>query len=229
MQNKTILSILLLTSIGFVTLEARKKVHLNDPLLNLVDGVPGAMDAVTFKQCFDTWSVINNIQYKNQYDLEGKKITFKDLVVEEVAHKKNLAAFATQAGKETAVKTPADIAKKTTALQITLQKIKEDFKEKTAHLMLAGENPSAKATNQKLVKLWIKNNKRNDSLLNSWDTSNEHELLENADCKGFFVFLNDLKGFLEDMMYSCEKARKSFKEQCLKKDDYDSFDKFFTN
>lgn len=220
-----ILSILLLTSIGFVKLQARKKVHLNDPLLHLVDGIAGAMDAVTFKQCFDTWTVINKIQYTNLYEFEEKKITFKDLVIEEVTHKKNLAAAAINSDPKPSI----DLHKKTEVLRTTLQKIKEHFKEKTAHLMMAGDNPSIKATNQKLVKLWIKNNKRHDSLLNSWDTTNEHELLQNADCKAFFVFLNDLKGFLEDMMYSCEKARKSFKEQCLKKEDYASFDKFFTN
>jgi hypothetical protein len=214
MNRKFILSILLLTSLSF-GLQARTKMDLEDPILHLVDGIPGAMDAVSFKKCFDTWSVINNVQYKSTYSLDTLKTTLKDLVIKEQQYKKRGLL---------------KIAPEYAQLLKTLIEIKQDFIKETSSLLnQAKSTPAEEENNRKLVALWIKKQKRTDSLLASWGTEEETALLKKADSKTFFVFLNDLKYFLEDLMYSCNKARALFKKECLQESDYASFDKFFTN
>ena len=212
--KKVVFPLLLLTSFSFISLHGRDKVHLNDPLLQLVDGMPGAMDAASFKKCFDSWGIINSVQYKDQYALLGKQTTFKDIVMKEYAFtKKGIAKDDAQYK----------------ALLATLAIIKKQFKTKMAALLTQAESETTKETNKKLVNLWLKNHNKKDSILSSWGESNQDEILDKANAQKFFVFLNDLKHFLEDLMYSCKKARKSFKEQCLKESDYNAFEKFFTN
>ncbi|MFT6765498.1 MAG: hypothetical protein ACJAZS_000376 [Alteromonas naphthalenivorans] len=214
MNKKLVLSILLLTSLSF-GLKARVKMDLEDPILQLVDGVPGAMDAYSFKKCFDTWSVINNVQYKKPYAIDSITTTLKDLVIKEQKYI-----------KLGTLKTDPDYAQ----LLTTLVEIKKDFITETTNLLdQAKSTDQEEENNRKLVALWIKKQKRTNSLLASWGTEEETALLEKADSKTFFVFLNDLKYFLEDLMYSCKKSRTMFKEECLKKSDHASFDKFFTN
>ena len=214
-KQSFILPIILLTSLSFSLLQARTKVDLEDPVLHLVDGIPGAMDAASLKQCFDTWAVINNVQFKDTYTLGSEKLTFKDIVIREQQYK----------AKKLSTNSP-----EYKALLKTLSEVKELFASKTAHLLESAEsNAAQEENNKKLVQLWIKKHNRTNSLLASWGTTEETELLEKADTKTFFVFLNDLKYFLEDLMYSCKKARTAFKNECLKQEDHAAFDKFFTN
>lgn len=214
MNKNLFFSIILLTSLSF-NVQARTKLDLEDPLLRIVDGIPGAMDAVAFKQCFDTWSVINDVQYKNTYVSNEKSMTLKDVVIKEKQYKAQ-GILKTDSGY--------------TQLLKTLEIIKDDFSAKTTALLeQAKSTPKEEENNKKLIQLWIKKQKRTDSLLATWGSVDEKTLLASADCKTFFVFLNDLKYFLEDLMFSCKKARTAFKQECLKESDHDSFEKFFTN
>lgn len=210
--KKIFLPLLLLTSFSFV--QSREKTDLNNPLLKIVDGVPGAMDAVSFKKCFDSWSVINNVQYKDLYTLLDKQITLKEAVMLEHSYKTKNVSTETAHYK---------------ALSATLVTIKKQFKDKMAPLLDQAESQSSKDTNRKLVNLWLEQQNKTTSLLSSWGATDQDAQLQKTDAKAFFVFLNDLKYFLEDLMYSCKKARKQFKEQCLKESDYATFEKFFTN
>lgn len=213
-MKKLFLSIILLTTFS-VELQARTKLDLQDPLLQIVDGIPGAMDATAFKKCFDTWSIINDVQYKNRYQLNKIPTTLKNLVIKEQQYK-----------KQGVLKTDSEYAQ----LLKTLATIKDDFSSKTTALLdQAKSNKKEEENNKKLIQLWIKKQKRTDSLLATWGSVDEKTLLSSADSKTFFIFLNDLKFFLEDLMYSCKKARTAFKKECLKETDHASFEKFFTN
>lgn len=214
MNKKIFLSIILLTSFS-ARLDASKTIKLEDPVLQLVDGISGAMDAVSINKCFKTWSIITEIQYTKKYDLEGQQVTLKDIVLLDARYKKEGI--------------PLD-SPHYQALQETLKNIKDDFTKETQPLLKEAEsNPIQKQNNKKLVDLYTKTAQLVDSLLNSWGQVNETELLEKADSKTFFVFLNHLKGFLKSLMFSCVKARTMFKKECLKEADHASFDAFFTN
>ncbi len=214
MNKKIFLSIILLTSFA-PKLFPSTMVKIEDPILQLVDGIPGAMDAVALKKCFDTWKVIDTIQYKKTYDLDGKQVTLRDLVVLEMKYKKENVAADTPEYK---------------ALEKTLKVVKVEFSKATQPLLKDVENdPVQKENNQKLVALYTKITKLVNSLLSSWGKADETELLAASDTKEFFIFLNHLKGFLRSLMYSCVKARTLFKKECLKKEDHAAFDKFFTN
>lgn len=211
-MKKLFLSIILLTTFS-VGLQASKMVDLKDPILKIVDGVPGAMDAVSLKKCFDTWSVINKIQYQNFYDLDGKQVTLKDVVILEEGYKKNHIS-------------PDNPKYK--SLQKVLKTIKSDFIQATQPLLKDTENNATqKENNLKLVALYTKIANLVNSLLSSWGKADEAILLEKADSKTFFIFLNHLKGFLKSLMFSCNKARTMFKKECLKEEDHAAFDKFF--
>lgn len=213
MNKKFFLSIILLTT--FAPKLFAGMVKIEDPVLKLVDGIPGAMDAVALKKCFDTWKVIDTIQYKKTYDLQGKQVTLKELVILEMKYNKEKVAHNSPEYK---------------ALKETLKKAKTEFSKATQPLLKDAESdPIQKENNQKLVALYTKITKLVNSLLNSWGKADETELLEAADTKAFFVFLNHLKGFLRSLMYSCTKARTMFKKECLKEQDHAAFDKFFTN
>ena len=212
MNKKLFLSIILLTSFA-PKLLANSMVKIEDPVLNLVDGIPGAMDASSIKKCFETWRVIDTIQYTKKYDLNGKKVTLKELVILEAQYKKN--------------KTSPD-SSEYKALQKTLKNVKAEFSKATQPLLKKAESNSIqKENNLKLIALYTKISKLAQSLLNSWGKTDEAELLAQADTKTFFIFLNHLKGFLKSLMYSCTKARTMFKKECLKESDHAAFDKFF--
>lgn len=211
-MKRLFLSIILLAPFT-ANVHASTTLKLNDPLLELVDGIPGAMDATAFSKCFKTWTTINSIQYSKKYDLDGKQVTLKDVVVLQAKYKKESIATDSKQYK---------------ALIKTLDAIKVDFTKETQPLLKEAESNSVqKEQNKKLVDLYTKQASIVDSILSSWGQINETELLAKADSKEFFVFLNHLKGFLKSLMYSCLKARTAFKKECLKETDHESFNKFF--
>jgi len=214
MNKKLFLSIILLTAFS-VGLRASKTIQLQDPVLQLVDGIPGAMEAGAINKCFKTWTDITKIQYEHTYNLNGKQVTLKDVVILEAQYKKNGIPLNSPQYQ---------------ALQKTLTAIKADFTKDTEPLLKEAEsNPVQKQNNKKLVDIYTKKTQLVDSLLNSWGQVDATELLDKADSKTFFVFLNHLKGFLKSLMFSCVKARTMFKKECLKEADHASFDTFFTN
>lgn len=211
MNKKFFLSIILLTT--FAPRVFPSMVKIDDPVLKLVDGIPGAMDATSLKKCFDTWKVIDTIQYTKTYDLNGKRVTLKDLVMLEIKYNKEKVAAESPEYK---------------ALKEALKKAKEEFYNATQPLLKDAESdPIQKENNQKLVALYTKIANLVNSLLDSWGKADEGDLLKAADAKTFFIFLNHLKGFLRSLMYSCTKARTMFKKECLKEEDHAAFDKFF--
>ena len=194
----------------------RKFIKLTHWAIDLVDGIPGALDENAMLDSLKTRNYINKLlrgtpdpktkTFKKDYTLDGKGVSLDDMVkLEEEAFKKGEQL--SEAYKE------------------CLAKMKHDFKVFTKPLLDDAEE--AKETNMKLIKEWTKLAGREESLLLHWGKIDEEATLKAASAKEFRKFCVDLKEFLHDLMYSCPKARMQFKKAFLPEDEWDKFDKAF--
>lgn len=187
----------------------RKKTNFKElDLIKKVDGKYGMFDATSVHESLQALSKIKTIQYGERdkatqkrcgtYQLGDKLVTLQDIVMEE--HKLK---------KENVSKDDA----RWTALNAALTSIKDDFNAKMKSLRGAKEESEmAKSIKHKLISFFLKDQKRETSLMANADLPDEKKRLYEASATEFFVFLNDLSHFLEDMIESCTEAHKQYKE-----------------
>ena len=110
-----------------------------------------------------------------------------------------------------------------------LKALKNIFKKEAAPLLEKTKQPTIKKMNEKLIALWIERADRHNSILAHFGTEEELAALERASAREFFLFLNDLKSFLKDLMRNAPKACESYKKECLNPENYQAFDNFLNN
>jgi hypothetical protein len=102
-----------------------------------------------------------------------------------------------------------------TALQIMLNFMKHDFEKKSSKFI--EDATLFKKAMVELIQESCNKRGREDSLLLGWAKSEKGHEMEHfndhvLNFKDFYVFSSDLIGFLSDLMHSCPKAMKQFKE-----------------
>jgi hypothetical protein len=187
----------------------RKKTNFKElELIKKVDGKYGLFDAASVHESLQALSKIKAIQYGDRdkttqkrygtYHLGDKLVTLQDVVIEE--HKLK---------KENVSKDDA----RWTALNAALISIKDDFNVKMKTLRGAKEESDmAKNIKHKLISFFLKDQNRENSLMANADLPDEKKRLYDASATEFFMFLNDLSHFLEDMIESCSEAHNQYKE-----------------
>ncbi len=187
----------------------RKKTNFKDlELIKKVDGKYGFFDAKTVHESLQAIVELGKIRYgkkdkttqkrTGQYTFGDKLVTLQDLVIEE--HKLT---------KEGVAKNDP----RWTALTATLTAIKDDFN--VTMKTLRGEKKEsdmAKSIKHTLISFFLKDQNRETSLMANADLPDEKKRLYDASATEFFMFLNDLSHFLEDMVESCTEAHKQYKE-----------------
>lgn len=204
---------------NLVKVHRRKFIKLHHWAINLVDGIPGAIDENAILDSLKTRNYINKMlkgtpdaktkTYLKDYELDGKKVALNDLVKLE----------------EEAIKRSPHSPAHSESFKECLAKIKLDFKIFTQPLLEEAEE--ARDINMKLIKEWAKIAGREESMLLHWGAVDEEATLKAASAKEFHDFSVDLKEFLHDLMYSCPKARTQFKKAFLPENEWDKFDKAF--
>jgi len=117
-------------------------------------------------------------------------------------------------------------------LNACLLEMKEAFKKIQEPLLeKASKSSMQQKTSFELMNEWMKKAGREDSLLKYWGSKNQFEPLYQATATEFYQFCLDLKHFLEDLIYSCPKARELYKQIYLKSDPIKCahFDKAFAH
>src|SRR3989338_991324 len=69
-------------------LHARTKIYLDDNFLHMADGLPGVMDAMAFKECFDTRKHIITLMYTPLILQNHTLEPLKELVLKEIEYAK---------------------------------------------------------------------------------------------------------------------------------------------
>ncbi len=155
--------------------------------------------------------------YTKKYQLNGQPVGLHDLVkIEQNYAKMNINMEDPQHR----------------ALNDCLFQMKEDFKTIQEPLLeKASKSTIQQKTTQELMNEWIEKAGRQDSLLKHWGSKNQFEPLYKATAAEFYQFCLDLKHFLEDLIFSCPKARERYKLIVLKSDPEKCahFDKAFSN
>ncbi len=187
----------------------RKKTNFKElELIKKVDGKYGLFDATSVHESLQALSKIKAIQYgerdkttqkrNGHYHFGDKLVTLQDIVIEE--HK----LIKDKVAKDDT---------RWTALTVALNGIKDDFNAKMKALRNAKEeNEMAKSIKHKLIAFFLKDQNRETSLMANADLPDEKKRLYDASATEFFIFLNDLSHFLEDMIESCTEAHKQYKE-----------------
>lgn len=200
-------------SLSAAAKEPKKTAPLTHPLLKNIDGVEGEMDAYKIHEMI--W-LINEIKHihtgyyrmnKNgeldpkwpeskQFIFRGKKQTIKDLAELEA----NVDKFS--AAEKTEFAAVFQLAK--------------DYFDKVNGLLA----PEAQGTHPFMFKLaqeFCEKKHRPDSLLLAWNKGEEVELYRKTvtNFKIFQRFTTDLMLFLADIVVSCPKAYKAYKESNL--------------
>ncbi len=151
---------------------------------------------------------INEVQYgtlnkqtkkrEGTYSYDNKLVTLQDLVKEE--HRLT---------KENVTKPGT----RWTELNTALTQAKDDFNAKLKALRTSSDKESDMAKNMKdkLIAIFVKDQKRETSLLANSGKADEKEKMYAASATDFFHFLNDLKYFLEDLTDACPKAHEQYK------------------
>lgn len=190
----------------------RKKSKIDTPVIQAIDGT-GLMDAATFDDCYKTWGFIHGIQFKPQkISFQGKLVALKDLVIFEVKNK--------NIDKQSSLWQEFLVAKK---------QFIEWFTEETLKKKQSVESSSASEATKKIVDFWLEKQGITNSLLKNWGTPQEETSLYEATARELFSFLDDLRHFMEDFMYSCPKARADFERYLKNEDERKAFAKFFND
>ena len=153
-------------------------------------------------------------QHIGIFEFEGKKYTLKDLVMIEMDLQK----------KGTSKTDPAY-----QKFNKMLKELINLFKVKATPLIQKTKSPVNRAMNEKLVNYWLIHSGRKNSIITSFGADKEFEAMEKCSAKEFFLFLNDLKCFLKDLMHSAPKACTLYKKECLKPENYAAFDAFLNH
>jgi|GEM_PF-3592855 len=187
----------------------RKKTNFKElDLIKKVDGKYGFFDATSIHESLQALSKIKAIQYgerdkatqkrNGHYHFGDKLVTLQEIVIEE--------------NKLIKDKVAKDDTRWTTLI-VALDGIKDDFNAKMKELRNAKEESEiAKSIKHKLIAFFLKDQNRETSLMANADLPDERKRLYDASATEFFVFLNDLSHFLEDMIDSCPEAHKQYKE-----------------
>ncbi len=200
-----------------------QQVSFAGTILVKVDGILGILDAESINDCFSTCQkimhLINGIKdangnYVGIFEYEGKRYTLKDIVVLEL----NLI-------KTNVSKDHPEYIKYLTMLSL----IKEIFQKEAGPLLEKTKKPAVREMNKSFINIWITNANRSNSILKDFGTIDELAALERANAKEFFLFLNDLKCFLKDLMRNAPRACELYKKECLKPEDYGTFDHFINS
>ncbi len=170
-------------------------------------------------------------QIEKRYSLKGQECTLTNLVAEE--EKLNL----TFAEKEKAIIEKYNASHDEKAYQQELIEwqreydiekilINAELKKAIATFLLSTEVFVAqirlfKGLVCELIDLWCQHNNRPDSFLRQWtsmEANENEELKKNMDtCAKLHVFLTDLNSFLLDLVESCPRAFKDYKERIANK------------
>ena len=197
------------TAAAGATAHKRKKTNFKElEFIKKIDGKYGLFDGHSVHESFKAFSGIKRIQYgerdkttqkrSGQYRFGDKLVTLQDIVIEE--HKLT---------KEGVAKNDP----RWTTLTTALNAIKDDFT--VTMKTLRGEKEEsdmAKSIKHKLISFFLKDQNRETSLMANADLPDEKKRLYDASATEFFMFLNDLSHFLEDMIESCTEAHKQYKE-----------------
>lgn len=215
---KTQLTLFLLLSLPLLT---HTKTTTAQPVttfaqLDFVKVLDGSiMNAIEFQKLLKTWHDINDIQYKRMYALGEQQVTLKELVLKEHVH-------TTQHKDETAHTSTCPL------LADTLQTIKDDYltstkpseedeKKQQAHIEVF----------HKIVKVYLEHINKPNSTVKYLHEDTLDQKIKTLNAREFFIFLNEVKGLIKNIMYTCIKARESYKKQCIKTEDTQAFDEFF--
>ena len=191
---------------------ARVKIHLDDEFLKFADGLPGAMDARAFKECFDTRKQILALLHAPIIHEGRTLVALKELVIRELDYLKNNIA---------------QDSSEWIALQYNLSIIKTEFFKVTSQLHEELMHKDMQRTQYiRLIGLFAEKTNRKETLLKNLGKVEERAILEKTSAHDFFIFLHDLKIFLESLMDSTPKARKAYRAY-LSPDDQKIFDSFF--
>ena len=214
--ERVVLSIILLVSVQLLRADdkqshARTKIHLDDEFLKLADGLPGAMDARAFKECFDIRKHILVIMHIPLVYQDRILPTLKELAVREHSFLKNSSPESPEF-----ISLYQDLA----ALKILFFKSTHQLHEE---LM---QKDMQRVQYMRLINIFAEKINRKDTLLKNLGKADEHAILEKTSAREFFIFLHDLKIFLESLMDSAPKARKAYRAY-LSPDDQKVFDAFF--
>lgn len=199
-----------------------KKVSFHNTIFNKMDGVDGVVDAETIYDCFRTVQMVGQLLQGVVDPKTGKKMgvfvyqgthyTLKELVLMEDRLIKN----------NTKITDPEYVL-----LNNILKELKALFKQKSEPLLEKTKKPMIKAMNLKLIAIWIEQSGRHNSVLQHFGNDEvEMAALEQANTKEFYLFLNDLKCFLKDLIHSAPKACDMYKKECLQPADHEKFDAF---
>jgi hypothetical protein len=187
----------------------RKKTNFKElDLIKRVDGKYGFFDSTSVHESLQAILKLQEIRYgkkdktthkrSGSYTFGDKLVTLQDLVLEE--HKLT---------KEGVAKSDP----RWTTLTTALNAIKDDFNGKMKKLRGAKEESEiAKSIKHKLITFFLKDQNRETSLMANADLPDEKKRLYDASATEFFMFLNDLSHFLEDMIESCTEAHRQYKE-----------------
>ena len=210
MKKKIVLSLALLCSesscfadapiaavAGAAHTRTRTDFKEHSDVIKLVDGV--LIKAAEIHDSLKAVQVIHNVQYITTYDYNGTKMTLKELVKKE--HELTCQGV---------TKTDAQWIELTKAITLA----KDDFNAKLKSLRKGDEKETDMQRNMKLklISIFLKDQKRDGSLLANADKADEKEKMYAASGTEFFMFLNDLKHFLEDLTHSCTRAHAEYKE-----------------
>lgn len=197
------------TAIAGAAAHKRKKTNFKElELIKKVDGKYGFFDATSVHESLQAIFKLQEIRHgkkdkatqkrTGRYTFGDKLVTLQDIVIEE--HKLT---------KEGVAKNDP----RWTALTTALTAIKDDFNDSMKKLRgTKEESDIAKNIKHKLIAFFLKDQKRETSLMANADLPDEKKRLYDASATEFFVFLNDLSHFLEDMIESCTEAHKQYKE-----------------
>lgn len=200
-----------MTEMGDHENSRRQFILLTHPLLHTIDGVPKLMDEKGVYDAMQVRTFINKLFTNKTYHRGDTLVSLNDIVIDFM--------------DLTDTKIPSSDPRWTT-LTDALKAMKKDFQIFNEPLLQ--QAAQAKDTNIRLIKEWCDKSGRHDSLLLNWGKIDEYELLAAATPLEFRQFCVDLKNFLHDLMFSCPKARKLFKERCIKdKSRWAAFDKGF--
>jgi len=187
----------------------RKRTNFKElEIIKMIDGKYGMFDGKSVLESYQLLFKLQTIQYGEQdrttgkrvglYQLDEKKATLQDLVIEEQRLIKEKVAKDDMRWKK---------------LNAALTAAKDDFNDKLRQLRKAqDDNEMIKNMKHKLIAFFLKDQGRETSLMANADHPDEKKRMYEASALEFFTFLNDLKHFIEDMVDSCPEAHKQYKE-----------------
>lgn len=192
------------------------QILLTNPVLSLIDGIPGFIDAVSIRNIVLVKKLIQDIQFGyidektgkrvGNYAFQNRKCCLKEVIfIEKKLKKEN--KLDEQSKKE---------------LDVCLSKVKKDFVEAT--LQFTKDIEPGKALIRKLLEESLEGRGIHESLMYDWFNTplgKEEETFNSkiTDLETLDVFFTQVTYFLSDMKHSCKKANVAFEDIFLKKNE----------